>query len=122
MSIPRYPGYGIAVRWGWSFSVAIGSYCDADGSETPRILLRFIERLKKASIVPLVPGSPRTEVVDYPRLKLFLNRWQQVDRIVTQVKYDDFKMDLIDRRIIDSIKPLFAETSNYHRNVLALLQ
>jgi dolichol-phosphate mannosyltransferase len=86
---PPIPGYGIAVRWGLEFfrgkSVVIVM---ADALKLPRILLRFIERLKKASMCLWYPFAQEQMWSIIRRLKLFLNRLgNKLIAFVTQVKY-----------------------------------
>ena len=117
VNTPPIPGYGIAVRWGLEFfrgkSVVIVM---ADGSETPEDIIAFYRKIEEGFDCAFgTRFAPGAEVVDYPRLKLFLNRLgNKLIAFVTQVKYDDFTngFKCYRREIINSIKPLFAENFN----------
>jgi dolichol-phosphate mannosyltransferase len=111
VNTPPIPGYGIAVRWGLEFyrGNAVVLFM-ADGSEAPEDVIAFYRKLEEgydcAFGTRFVPGA---EVVDYPKLKLLLNRlgnW--LIATVTNVKYNDFTngFKCYRREIIDLIKPL----------------
>lgn len=117
VNTPPLPGYGVAVRWGLEFfrgkSVVIVM---ADGSESPEDIIAFYRKIEAGFDCAFgTRFAPGAEVVDYPRFKLFLNRLgNKLIASVTHVKYNDFTngFKCYRREVIDSIKPLYAESFN----------
>lgn len=117
LSSPYAPGFGLAVRAGieraGGEAVAI---LMADGSDDPRNLVRYQEILEQgydcAFGSRFIAGS---EVVDYPRLKLVINR--VVNRgiqVLFRHGYNDTTnaCKAYRREVIDSIQPLLSNHFN----------
>lgn len=111
-------GFGFAVRYGLArYSGDCVAIMMADASDDPNDLVRFYRRLMEGD-VDCVFGSrfaKGAKVVDYPRLKLLINRvanW--IIMVVLGIKYNDatnaFK--LYRRNVIDGLAPLMAPHFN----------
>lgn len=117
VNTPPLPGYGVAVRWGLEFfrgkSVVIVM---ADGSESPEDIIALYKKIEEGFDCAFgTRFAPGAEVIDYPRLKLLLNRLgNKLISSVTNVKYNDFTngFKCYRQEVIESMKPLFAENFN----------
>ena len=111
-------GYGFAVRKGMAHytgdAVAI---CMADASDRPTDLVTFWEAMNGLQ-VDCVFGtrfSPKSHVIDYPRLKLVLNRCANMFiRILFGLRYNDVTngFKLYRRHVIDGVQPLLSHHFN----------
>lgn len=111
-------GFGMAVRCGLEASRgdAVAVFM-ADASDDPADLVRFV-RAMEATGAECVFGSrfaPGGEVIDYPRLKLSLNRAaNRFIRLLFRSGYDDttnaFK--LYRREVLEGIQPLVSRHFN----------
>lgn len=114
---PNPGGFGFAVRAGLdAFSGDAVAIMMADGSDDPEDLVRYLRVLEDgydcAFGSRFIHGS---QVIDYPRLKLYLNRIANfVIRLLFQHRYNDttnaFKA--YRREVIDAIQPLLSNHFN----------
>ncbi len=114
-----YPnGFGFAVRKGLdSFSGDVVAVFMADASDRPEDLVRFYRTLvdQKVDCVFGTRFSKNSKVVDYPAVKLFLNRCANAFiQILFGLRYNDvtnaFKM--YRREVIDGLKPFLSPHFN----------
>lgn len=111
-------GFGMAVRAGLAAfeGDAVAVYM-ADGSDDPADLVRYVQAMR-ASGAECVFGSrfaPGGRVIDYPRLKLGLNRLANLAiRILFGLRYDDMTnaFKLYRREVVDGIAPLVSKHFN----------
>jgi dolichol-phosphate mannosyltransferase len=111
-------GYGFAVRAGLSvFRGEAVAIVMADGSDSPDDLVAYYEKLREG--YDCVFGSrfiPGARVVDYPKLKLALNRLANLFiRTLFWMRYNDVTnaFKLYRRSVIAGLQPLLA----YHFNL-----
>ncbi|MHC4139260.1 MAG: glycosyltransferase family 2 protein [Planctomycetota bacterium] len=115
---PPNNGFGFAVRKGLEdFSGDAVAVYMADASDLPEDLVRFFSVLekKKADCVfgsRFIKGS---RIVDYPKLRLLMNRLSNtLIRLVFRMKYNDITnaFKLYQRNVIEDIKPLLSHHFN----------
>jgi dolichol-phosphate mannosyltransferase len=111
-------GYGFAVRRGLAqYTGDAVAICMADASDRPTDLVRFWEAMNE-SHVDCAFGtrfSPESQVIDYPRLKLVLNRCVNLFiRILFGFRYNDVTngFKLYRRNVIDGVQPLLSPHFN----------
>ena len=111
-------GYGFAVRKGLTqYTGDAVAICMADASDRPTDLVRFWNALNDLR-VDCVFGtrfSPKSQVVDYPKLKLVLNRCANVFiRILFGLRYNDVTngFKLYRRHVINGVQPLLSPHFN----------
>jgi len=115
---PYTPGFGLAVRAGLEGFTgdAVAIYM-ADASDRPEDLIGFFNRMIRDD-VDCVFGSRFIDggrLVDYPGLKLFLNRLANTFiRIVFGLRYDDVTnaFKLYRRHVIEGLQPLLSHHFN----------
>ncbi len=112
------PGFGNAVRAGLErFQGEVVVICMADGSDSPADVVRYYRTMLKDQ-VDCVFGSrfmPGAKVVDYPPVKLLLNRIaNKIIQILFGLRYNDvtnaFKM--FRRPVIEGVQPLLSHHFN----------
>jgi dolichol-phosphate mannosyltransferase len=111
-------GFGLAVRAGLREfrGDAVAVYM-ADASDSPADLVRFVRAMERTG-VDCVFGSRFAKggsVVDYPRLKLVLNRITNlVIRVLFGIRYDDVTnaFKLYSRQTIEGMKPFLSHHFN----------
>jgi dolichol-phosphate mannosyltransferase len=111
-------GFGMAVRAGLAAfrGDAVAVYM-ADASDSPEDLVMFVRTMEVRG-VDCVFGSrfaPGGEVIDYPRLKLLLNRIANTGiRALFGLRYDDMTnaFKLYRREVIEGISPLLSHHFN----------
>jgi dolichol-phosphate mannosyltransferase len=110
-------GFGYAVRYGLErFSGDCVALMMADLSDCPEDLVKFYTKLQEG--YDCVFGSRFSKggkVIDYPRLKLFINRLaNQLVKVCFNIRYNDttnaFK--LYRKEVIDGLKPLLSPHFN----------
>lgn len=111
-------GFGLAVRMGLDLSIgdAVAVFM-ADSSDTPRDLVRFFRTIETGEY-DCVFGTrfaPESRVVDYPWLKLALNRLaNKFIQVLFGLRYNDttnaFKM--YRRHVLDGLKPYLSNHFN----------
>src|SRR5690606_32876200 len=96
---PPPNGFGLAVRHGLeNFRGDVVAIVMADGSDAPRDLVRFFRKIEEGYDCAFGSRfSQGAEVVDYPLLKLWLNRFVNAGiRVLFGLRYNDvtnaFKM------------------------------
>jgi dolichol-phosphate mannosyltransferase len=111
-------GYGFAVRKGlMHYTGDAVAICMADASDRPEDLIRFFEAMNQLN-VDCVFGtrfSPKSHVVDYPKLKLLLNRCANTFiRLLFGLHYNDVTngFKLYRRHVIDGVQPLLSHHFN----------
>lgn len=110
-------GFGFAVRCGLEkfLGDAVAIYM-ADASDDPKDLIRFWRELEKG--VDCVFGtrwSRGGKVIDYPLIKLVINRLaNRFIQLVMRVPYDDFTnaFKLYRRTVIDGLHPILSSQFN----------
>jgi dolichol-phosphate mannosyltransferase len=111
-------GFGFAVRRGLEVYTgdAVAIYM-ADNSDRPEDLVQFFETMQREN-VDCVFGSrfiKGAKVVDYPALKMFLNRCANLFiRALFGLRYNDITnaFKLYRRHVIDGLKPLLSHHFN----------
>ena len=118
LSNPNSPGFGLAVRHGLeNFSGDAAAVYMADASDRPEDLVAFY-RTMIAKNVDCVFGSRFVEgakVIDYPILKLFLNRLANNGiRLVFNLGYNDVTnaFKLYRRSVIQGVQPVLSHHFN----------
>jgi dolichol-phosphate mannosyltransferase len=118
LSNPNSPGFGLAVRHGLeNFSGDAVAVYMADASDRPEDLVAFY-RTMIAKNVDCVFGSRFVEgakVIDYPILKLFLNRLANNGiRLVFNLGYNDVTnaFKLYRRSVIQGVQPVLSHHFN----------
>jgi dolichol-phosphate mannosyltransferase len=110
-------GFGYAVRYGLErFNGDCVALMMADLSDSPEDLIKFYNKLQEG--YDCVFGSRFSKggkVVDYPKVKLFINRIaNQIIKICFNIRYNDttnaFK--LYKREVIDGLKPFLSPHFN----------
>ena len=118
--INNYPphGFGFAVRKGLeSYSGDAVAVYMADGSDRPEDLVRFFEEMEKQG-VDCVFGSrfmKGAKVVDYPYLKLIVNRCANAFiQVIFGLRYNDVTnaFKLYRRHVVDGLKPFLSHHFN----------
>jgi len=115
---PGPNGFGYAVRYGLErFSGDCVAVMMADLSDDPEDLVRFYRKMQETGVDAVFGTrfSKGGKVVDYPRLKLTINRVANlIVRMMTGIKYNDttnaFK--LYKRETIEGIKPFLSPHFN----------
>lgn len=115
---PYATGFGLAVRWGVENMTgeAVAIYM-ADASDRPEDLVAYFRRMVQQG-VDCVFGSRFVEgarVVNYPRLKLILNRVANHSiRLLFRLDYNDVTnaFKLYHRRVIEGVKPILSHHFN----------
>jgi dolichol-phosphate mannosyltransferase len=119
-SVDRHedPGFGMAVRAGLAqFSGDAVVICMADGSDSPKDVVRFYRKLIEDQ-VDCVFGSrfmPQSRIVDYPPMKLLLNRVaNKFIQVLFGLRYNDVTnaFKLFRRNVIEGIQPLLSHHFN----------
>jgi len=115
---PAPNGFGFAVRKGLAHYTgdAVAVYM-ADASDRPEDLVRFYETMidLRVDCVFGTRFSPQSQVVDYPRLKLTLNRFANAFiRLLFGIRYNDVTnaFKLYRRHVIDGLQPLLSHHFN----------
>jgi dolichol-phosphate mannosyltransferase len=115
-TMPR--GFGYALRFGLDkFTGDCVAIVMADESDSPEDLVVFYRTMVEGNY-DAVFGSrfmPGSRVVDYPKLKLFINRWaNNFIRLLFQLKYNDVTnaFKLYRRETIQGLKPFLAPHFN----------
>jgi len=114
----RASGFGLAVRTGFDFCSgdAVAVYM-ADGSDTPADLIKFFRTMEDRK-VECVFGSrfvSGARVVDYPLVKLILNRITNLSiQILFGIPYNDVTnaFKLYRRHVLEGLKPLLSPHYN----------
>lgn len=110
-------GFGYAVRYGLErFNGECVALMMADLSDSPEDLVKFYKKLQEG--YDCVFGSRFSKggkVIDYPKLKLFINRLaNQIVKVCFNIRYNDttnaFK--LYKREVIEGLKPLLSPHFN----------
>jgi len=111
-------GYGFAVRRGLAhFTGDAVAICMADASDRPTDLVRFWEAMNRMR-VDCVFGTrfnPKSQVIDYPKLKLVFNRCANLFiRVLFGFRYNDVTngFKLYRRHVIDGVQPLLSHHFN----------
>ncbi|HLU70276.1 MAG TPA: glycosyltransferase family 2 protein [Fibrobacteria bacterium] len=114
---PPPNGFGLAVRHGLEhFRGDVVAIVMADGSDAPRDLVRFFRKIEEGYDCAFGSRfSQGAEVVDYPILKLWLNRFVNAGiRVLFGLRYNDvtnaFKMYRAD--VIRGLKPFLSHHFN----------
>jgi len=115
---PAPNGFGFAVRKGLAHYTGdtVAIYM-ADASDRPEDLIRFFETMIDLG-VDCVFGtrfSPKSQVIDYPRFKLTLNRLANTFiRLMFGLRYNDVTnaFKLYRRHVIDGLQPLLSHHFN----------
>lgn len=111
-------GFGFAVRKGLeNFTGEAVVIFMADASDSPDDLVRFYRTMleKKVDCVFGTRFSSQSAVVDYPKLKLFINRLANTFiRILFGLKYNDITnaFKLFSKKAIDGSKPFLSHHFN----------
>jgi dolichol-phosphate mannosyltransferase len=118
LSNPNSPGFGLAVRHGLeNFSGDAAAVYMADASDRPEDLVAFYRTMIEKN-VDCVFGSRFVEgakVIDYPILKLFLNRLANNGiRLVFNLGYNDVTnaFKLYRRSVIQGVQPVLSHHFN----------
>jgi dolichol-phosphate mannosyltransferase len=111
-------GFGMAVRKGLeTYTGDVVAVYMADASDKPEDLVRFYRTLveKKVDCVFGTRFHPKSKIVDYPKLKLLLNRLVNFFiRILFGIRYNDVTnaFKLYRRPVIDGVKPFLSPHFN----------
>jgi dolichol-phosphate mannosyltransferase len=115
---PPPNGFGFAVRKGLALYTgdAVAIYM-ADASDRPEDLVRFYETMidLRVDCVFGTRFSPQSQVIDYPRVKLTLNRFANTFiRLMFGLRYNDVTnaFKLYRRPVIDGLQPLLSHHFN----------
>jgi dolichol-phosphate mannosyltransferase len=115
---PYAAGFGLAVSFGLEhFSGDAVAVYMADASDRPEDLIRFFTEMSDRG-VDCVFGSrfsPGAKVIDYPRLKLILNRLANHGiRLLFGLEYNDVTnaFKLYRREVIQGVKPILSHHFN----------
>lgn len=111
-------GFGLAIRFGLRHfrGDAVAVYM-ADGSDSPADLVRFYQTMLEQN-VDCVFGTrfaPASKIIDYPPLKLILNRLANLFiQVLFQLRYNDVTnaFKLYRRHVIQGLQPLLSHHFN----------
>jgi dolichol-phosphate mannosyltransferase len=111
-------GYGFAVRCGLAqYTGDAVAICMADASDRPTDLVRFWKAMNDLQVDCAFGTrfSPKSQVIDYPKLKLVLNRCANLFiRVLFGFRYNDVTngFKLYRRHVIDGVQPLLSHHFN----------